>query len=89
MDEAWPTWFAPSGGSVWRSIRPAIQAAGSMPSARTRKPSTPARQPKSVMSVCPSGADKSAPSEPDAVIAPSTMLRDRAGTARELWEILP
>jgi len=54
-----------------------------MPSASTRKPNTPARQPKSTMSVCPSGADSSAPSDPDAVIAPSTMLRERAGTARE------
>ena len=41
-----------------RSTRPAIQAAGSMPSASTRKPSTPARQPKSTASIWPSGADE-------------------------------
>ena len=54
-----------------------------MPSASTRKPSTPARQPKSTASIWPSGADSSAPSEPDAVMAPSTRLRERLDTARE------
>ena len=69
-------------GGASRSTRPAIQAAGSMKIISVRKPNSPARQPKSVVSIWPSGAESSAPSDPVAVIAPSTKLRDFAGTAR-------
>ena len=69
-------------GGVSLSIRPAIQAAGSMNRVSARKPSNPARQPKSVVSIWPSGAASSAPSDPVAVIAPRTRLRILAGTAR-------
>ena len=44
---------------------------------------TPARQPSSTISAWPSGADKSDPNEPEAVMAPSTRLRCAPETACE------
>ena len=46
------------------------------------KPATPTRQPKPSLSICPIGADSSAPSDPAAETMPITVLRTVAGTAR-------
>ena len=51
------------------------------------KPATPTRQPKPSFSICPIGADSSAPSDPAAETMPITVLRTVAGTARAATDI--
>src|SRR6266567_1262293 len=70
------------GGSGTLSTLPANQAAGSMASDSTTKPTSPVLQPYPSFSICPNGADSSAPSDPAAETIPSTVLRTVAGTAR-------
>ena len=56
-------------------MRPAYQAAGIIRSDMTTKPASPTRQPKPSLSICPIGADNSAPSEPAPDTMPSTVER--------------
>ena len=58
-----------------------------MNSDRITKPATPTRQPKPSLSICPSGADTNAPSDPAAETMPITVLRTVAGTARAATDI--
>ena len=51
-----------------------------MNSERITKPATPTRQPKPSFSICPIGADTSAPSDPAAETMPITVERTLAGT---------
>ena len=66
---------------------PANQAAGSSASDSTTKPARPVLQPYPSFSICPIGADNSAPSDPAADTMPSTVLRTAAGTARVATDI--
>ncbi len=66
------------GGSGILSTRPANHAAGSSATDKMTKPA---------MSICPIGADSSAPSDPAAETMPSTVLRTLAGTARVATDI--
>src|SRR5712675_2230943 len=80
-------WSDARGGSGTLSTLPANQAAGSSASDKTTKPARPVRQPYPSLSICPSGADNSAPSDPAAETMPSTVLRTVAGTARAATDI--
>src|SRR3982074_1263299 len=72
----------PRGGSGTFSTLPGNQGAGSMASDSTTKPTSPVLQPWPSFSICPNGADNSAPSDPTAETIPSTVLRTVARTAR-------
>src|ERR1700722_247819 len=69
------------GSGIWSTL-PANQAAGSNASDSTTKPARPVLQPYPSFSICPSGADNNAPSDPAAETMPSTVLRTVVGTAR-------
>jgi hypothetical protein len=85
--EVLPSSSAAGFGNGIRSTLPANQAAGSSTSDSTTKPARPARQPYPSFSICPSGADNSAPSDPAAETMPSTVLRTAVGTARAATDI--
>src|SRR3954471_22567191 len=66
------------------SARPAQTAAGSITTARARKPISATCQPAVEISVCASGEAMTSPSEPAADTAPMATLRFAAETVREV-----
>ena len=78
----WPTPVQVGGAFCKAAIDAARDPGGGQHAERSPEAHTPARQPKFDGQPCPNGAEQG-PSEPEAVMAPSTRLRQWLGTARE------